>query len=87
MRWVDLIGEFDFTLQYRLGRYVSRPDALSRRGQDMPQSFEDERLSNRFRKIFEKVTIRTGRPRMSDFDDNASLDFEREIPMFEEEEL
>jgi hypothetical protein len=24
---------------------------------------------------------------MSDFDDDASLDFEREIPMFEEEEL
>jgi hypothetical protein len=53
----------------------------------MPQSFEDERLSNRFRKIFEKVTIRIGRPRISDFDDNASLDFEREILMFEEEEL
>jgi hypothetical protein len=53
----------------------------------MLQSFEDERLSNRFRKIFEKVTIRIGRPYMSDFDDDASLDFEREIPMFEEEEL
>jgi hypothetical protein len=24
---------------------------------------------------------------MSDFDDDASLDFEREIPMFEKEEL
>jgi hypothetical protein len=87
MRWADLMGEFDFTLQYRPGRYASRPDALSRRGQDMPQSFEDERLSNRFRKIFEKVTVRTGRPRASDLDDDAPLDFEREIPMFEEEDL
>jgi hypothetical protein len=53
----------------------------------MPQSFEDERLSNQFRKIFEKVTIRTGRPRISNFNNDALLDFEREIPMFEEEEL
>jgi hypothetical protein len=81
------MSEFDFTLQYRPGRYTSRPDALSRRGQDMPQSFKDKRLSNRFRKIFEKVTIRTGRPRISDFDDDTLLDFEREIPMFEKEEL
>jgi hypothetical protein len=87
MRWADLMSEFDFTLQYRPGRYASRPDALSRRSQDMPQSFEDERLSNRFRKMFEKVTIRTGRPRVSDLDDDAALDFEREVPMFEEEEL
>jgi hypothetical protein len=81
------MSEFDFTLQYRLGRYTSRPNTLSRRGQDIPQSFKDERLSNRFRKIFEKVTIRIGRPRISDFDDNALLDFKREIPMFEKEEL
>jgi hypothetical protein len=81
------MSEFDFTLQYRPERYASRPNALSRRGQDIPQSFKDERLSNRFRKIFEKVTIRTGRPRISNFDDNASLDFKREIPMFEKEEL
>jgi hypothetical protein len=53
----------------------------------MPQSFEDERLSNRFRKIFEKVTIRIGRPRISDFDDDTSLDFKQETPIFEEEEL
>jgi hypothetical protein len=53
----------------------------------MPQSFKDERLLNWFQKIFEKVMIWTGRPRVSDFDDNAPLDFEREIPIFEEEEL
>ena len=85
MRWADTMSEFDFTLQYRPGRFASRPDALSRREQDMPQSFEDERLSNRFRKIFDKVTVRTGRPRIND--DDAPLDFEGDVPLFEEEDL
>ena len=85
MRWADVMSEFDFILKYRPGRFASRPDALSRREQDMPHSFDDERLSNRFRRMFDKVTVRTGRPRVSDED--VILDFDEEVPLFEEREL
>ena len=60
MRWSDLLSEFDFDLQYRPGKLASRPDALSRRTQDAPQGNADERISNRFRYMFEKVNVDTG---------------------------
>ena len=86
MRWALLLSEFDFTLQYRPGRQGGRPDTLSRRAQDMPKDHTDERLTNRLRKMFEKVAIRTGRPRIAT-DEEAELDFATPVPLFEEEEL
>jgi len=52
MRWADILSRYDFTLQYRPGKLASRPDALSRREQDMPTEgdkrleFRDVRLLN-----------------------------------------
>ncbi|CEJ61941.1 hypothetical protein PMG11_03668 [Penicillium brasilianum] len=89
MRWADLLTEFDFDLRYRPGKLAVRPDALSRRSQDMPQSITDERLSNRFRVLLKKVKIKIGRldPQPADHQSNEAIDFERDIPLFEEEEL
>jgi transposase InsO family protein len=85
MCWADLLTEFDFDLYYRPGRLAARPDALSRRSQDMPNSITDERLTNRFRVLLKRVRIKTGRanlrPAMKD------LDFEKDVPLFEEPEL
>jgi hypothetical protein len=85
MRWADLLTEFDFNLYYRPGKLAARPDALSRRSQDMPSSITDERLTNRFRVLLKRVRIKTGRanPRPAIKD----LDFEKDIPLFEEPEL
>lgn len=46
MRWADTLSRYNFTLQYRPGKLASRPDALSRREQDMPAE-GDERLEFR----------------------------------------
>jgi hypothetical protein len=85
MRWADLLSEFDFDLEFRPGKLATRPDALSRRSQDVPQSFKDERLSNRFRSVFETIRVKTGR--IQEKEDPPPLDFDNPIPLFEEQDL
>ena len=46
-RWAGRLSEFNFQLQFRPGRLSPRPDALSRREQDLPQDPDDERLEGR----------------------------------------
>lgn len=48
IRWANLLSQFNFKFQFRAGKKAARPDALSRRGQDMPTDEEDERIKNRF---------------------------------------
>jgi transposase InsO family protein len=43
MRWWDFLSRFSYTLQYRPGKLAEKPDALSRREQDLPQDDDDER--------------------------------------------
>lgn len=64
MRWADILAELDFELQYRPGKQAVRPDALSRREQDVPQDANDERVSHRSRAIFGNVTVQTGRAQL-----------------------
>jgi transposase InsO family protein len=47
MRWADTLSRFNFHLKYRPGKLAARPDALSRREQDMPSGVEDDRLKMR----------------------------------------
>lgn len=47
MRWAHLLSRFNFTISYRPGSQAARPDALSRREQDVPKDADDERLSYR----------------------------------------
>ncbi|KAI0991192.1 hypothetical protein K3495_g16995, partial [Podosphaera aphanis] len=42
---------------YRPGRLAVRPDALSRREQDMPQGIDDHRLKNRELKLIKDTWI------------------------------
>jgi RNase H-like domain found in reverse transcriptase len=51
MRWADILSRYDFVLQYRPGKLASRPDALSRREQDMPAE-GDKRLEFRDVRLF-----------------------------------
>lgn len=84
MRWAGLMAEFDFTLHYRPGKLTVLPDALSRRGQDLPQDITDERLSNRFRTLFEKVSIRYNRTHKVD---ETDLEFATPVLLFDDQEL
>ena len=52
MRWADVLSRYDFTLEYRPGKLAVRPDALSRREQDMPKE-GDERLQFRERRLLD----------------------------------
>jgi hypothetical protein len=52
MRWVHLLSRFKFTISYRPGAQAARPDALSRRQQDLPEGEEDERLAHRELQLF-----------------------------------
>ena len=47
VRWSLILSQFRFRLKFRAGKKAERPDALSRRHQDMPQKVDDERLKNR----------------------------------------
>ena len=47
VRWSLVLSQFQFQLKFRAGKKAERPDALSRRHQDMPQKGDDERLKNR----------------------------------------
>lgn len=47
VRWAQLLSQFNFKLKFRAGKHGRRPDALSRRAQDIPVSLEDPRLKQR----------------------------------------
>jgi transposase InsO family protein len=60
MRWADILSRFDFTLQYRPGKLGVRPDALSRREQDVPKDASDERLRYREMQLLKPEVFTSG---------------------------
>lgn len=44
VRWAELLSEFNFRIKFRPGRQGAKPDALTRRPQDLPQGAIDERI-------------------------------------------
>ena len=56
MRWQILLSRFNFELVYRPGSQAFRPDALSRRPQDMPKDKYDDRLTYRDRVLLPQAS-------------------------------
>ena len=56
MRWAEILARYNYKLSYRPGKLASRPDALSRREQDVPEGQEDDRLLQRYRQLLEPST-------------------------------
>jgi hypothetical protein len=56
MRWAEILARYCFKLSYRPGRLASRPDALSRREQDVPEGQEDDRLQHRYKQLLKSAT-------------------------------
>jgi RNase H-like domain found in reverse transcriptase len=59
MRWADTLSRYSFDLEYRPGKLAIRPDALSRREQDMPEE-DDERLKHREVRLFNPKALKPG---------------------------
>ncbi|KAI0993370.1 hypothetical protein K3495_g14814, partial [Podosphaera aphanis] len=57
IRWSQFLSNFDFKLQFRPGRQAARPDALSRREQDMPKNPDDYRLKDRELQLIKNTWI------------------------------
>ena len=58
VRWSQFLSQFDFRLTYRSGSKGERPDALSRRQQDIPKYLDDPRIKEReFQMINPKLWI------------------------------
>lgn len=43
VRWAEFLSEFNFKIQYRPGKQGTKPDALTRRSQDLPKGVDDAR--------------------------------------------
>lgn len=43
-RWSEFLSRFNFVISYRPGKLGAKPDALTRRSEDLPTGQEDERL-------------------------------------------
>jgi hypothetical protein len=46
VRWFLIFSQFRFQLKFRAGKKAQRPNALSKREQDMPSGEKDERFEN-----------------------------------------
>jgi hypothetical protein len=42
-RWAEFLSEFNFCIKYRPGKQGTKPDALTRRPGDLPESHDDDR--------------------------------------------
>ncbi|KAL5614260.1 uncharacterized protein BROUX77_000097 [Berkeleyomyces rouxiae] len=51
VRWSQKLSEYDFQLEFRSGSKSGKPDALSRREQDIPQGEDDDRLKSRIMRL------------------------------------
>ncbi|KAM4062109.1 reverse transcriptase (RNA-dependent DNA polymerase) [Hirsutella rhossiliensis] len=58
VRWSEFLSKFQFKLEWRPGRKGGLPDALSRRDQDMPANYSDERLKGRIMRLFQDDHLR-----------------------------
>ncbi|XP_044720062.1 reverse transcriptase (RNA-dependent DNA polymerase) domain-containing protein [Hirsutella rhossiliensis] len=89
VRWSEFLSKFQFKLEWRPGRKGGLPDALSRRDQDMPANYSDERLKGRIMRLFQDDHLR--RVPISTLSTNTEgaqeINFGKEIRIFEDEEL
>jgi len=69
-RWAEYLSRFDFKIVYRPGRLGQKPDALTRRSQDLPSDTSDERITNRTRILLPPERFERLRPIFTDIDLN-----------------
>jgi transposase InsO family protein len=53
-RWAEFLSEFNFKIMYRPGKQGEKPDILTRRSQDLPKGFKDERQRHQFQTLIQE---------------------------------
>lgn len=56
-RWSEFLSRFNFVITYRPGKLGGKPDALTRRSEDLPKSNEDERLRQQCQTVLKPHNI------------------------------
>jgi hypothetical protein len=95
IRWLEYLSGFNFKVKWRPGSQDGRPDALSRREQDLPADGADERIRARFQKLFRKdqLPVKMNIMQPTDASEpnqnmNAEFsDYSFEVPFFENQRL
>lgn len=59
-RWAEFLSEFNFRITYRPGKQSTKPDSLTRRVGDLPESENDDRTQYRFRTILKDDNLEEG---------------------------
>ncbi|KAI0992062.1 hypothetical protein K3495_g16124, partial [Podosphaera aphanis] len=89
VRYNDVLQQFRYELKWRPGSTCDRPDALSRREQDQPIEFDDERRAGRVMQLLPKVQANTTvvearlEDQISDLDNDPAV----QARLFEDDEL
>ena len=56
-RWAEFLSEFNFKIMYRPGKQGQKPDYLTRRSQDLPKGFEDDREKQQFQTLLQSHQV------------------------------
>ncbi|KAI0994170.1 hypothetical protein K3495_g14012 [Podosphaera aphanis] len=91
IRWSELLSQYNFQLKFRPGSKACRPDALSRRPQDIPKDLDDPRLKEReFQLLRNEWFEREGKANeinLSPLEPGPGREIPKGEQLFEEEEL
>ncbi|KAI1507259.1 Dimer-Tnp-hAT dimerization containing protein [Pyrenophora tritici-repentis] len=85
VRWSELISRFNFALEWKPGKTMGKPDALSRREQDLPTGYDDERLRSRFIRLFQSKHLRS--IQIQPLSATTEIDFTKNIRLFEDQNM
>jgi hypothetical protein len=58
-RWSEFLSRFNFVVKYRPGKLGAKPDALTRRSQDLPAGTDDERVKHQFQIVLKPHNLDT----------------------------
>ncbi|KAI1687666.1 Pol protein [Pyrenophora tritici-repentis] len=84
VRWSEFLSRFDFSLEWKPGKTMGKPDALSRREQDLPANYDDERIRSRFIRLFQSKHLQSVQIQSLS---SEEIDFTEEIRMFEDQDM
>lgn len=57
VRWSEFLAQFDFIIRYRPGPQGTKPDALTRRSQDLPSSKDDPRTTYQTHALLKRTNL------------------------------
>jgi hypothetical protein len=84
VRWSELLSRFHFSLEWKPGKTMRKPDALLRHKQDLPANYDDERIRSRFIRLFQNKHLKSVQVQSLA---SKEIDFTKEIRVFEDRDM